>query len=1537
MAIVNGTENSERIDGTASDDTIVGMGGNDSIHGGAGTDVAVLPFQRSHALWETVDGGLRFRSGPTNLEVVFVSDDVEFVEFAEGTAERILRVAYADLEARAEPLGGVFDGDGAGAGGTAGTPQADIIFGSRPGAANIGDAGSDLFFGGFIGRRELGNFYDGARFEGDLIADAELAGQDRLIIDWSLFDGFNPDPGQAAAPHEVSLRFLSFIGPDRSVLTHLEAGLGGALLEVTDASGNSTFGVPVTGDMKLRRIEALDLRGTTGNDSIPGGSGDDVIDGFSGNDIIWGNEGVNDLQGGSGDDTVHGGQYGHWNGGEGVDLLVADLSWASQPVIFDARSGAPSPTWNAGSWNETRFSGFEDFDLVLTSGDDIFIPGAGKPNSGLTHVRGGAGNDTLHAPDPGGWSYGEATLRGGTGTDTLVIDYTDVALRSGVRMYDAGRNDSTEVTDITQWFHTTFDILDAAEFEALNFSGSNRDDRVFGGALADSLRGNGDDDTLTGHGGDDLLDGGAGDDVLRPGDGSDTVIGGLGDDTVDITGGADSVETGEGDDSISISGGIALVDAGSDSDTLDAGTSIAGNWAGGNGLDFLFADFSAMTAGILHNAETGAHSTSDGSLRFSGFEHLVASFGSGDDHIVDLPGGTQGAPNGRIDMGGGNDTLDISLGGMRGATLSGGAGEDLLILDASAPVPGDPRTVENVNMRGAAVEDRLPGTASIADVVGIFFDGLVRLDELSGFERVNISGTQDKDELFGGALSDTLIGNGGNDLLVGAGGRDSIDGGAGEDVVATGATTAGEWHGGTWADMLIADLSGLTSAIRYDAATGEHRSQDGALRFSSFESLQISLGDGDDHLRDEAGAITSNPLGATHSRIDMGGGNDTVELSLGGLDRATVAGGAGDDRLIIDASAASSETFDVVRIRMIDASGQAPSDPETTLEDIAEIRFSGRRSDGRVSNGLDIDLSGFESADIVATDSDDVLFGGSGDDRLAGRGGNDLLGGGSAGNDTVVFGVSSETVTVRRLAGDDLLVISAEGTDTLSGIDVLEFSDRAMAAGDFAPPAGGVQILGDTVEGATLRAVSGIVDAGGIGDLAYRWLRDGTDIGGATGATYRLTPADEGGAIAVRVAYTDGFGMDETVTSAATGAVAARQTIAGTEEQDRLTGTDSPERIAAGAGNDRLDGGAGFDDLAGGAGDDFLYGDGLKVAAVADIPALVYRLYLATLAREPDIGGHLGWTQAILEGVSAPVQVAAGFVASPEFQNTYGALDDPAFVELLYQNVLNRASDPDGLRGWLDQLAAQATRADVVLGFADSAEFQNSTSADALRWIDSHTDSVWSDDVYRLYQATLNREPDLAGFVAWMGLLGTGTAFPAAIEGFTGSPEFQNTYGALDNTGFVTLLYQNVLNRAPDAGGLAEWLGRLDGETTRAQVVEGFVQSVEFINATAAPLVNWMRGQGIDDVLDGGSGANVLVGGRMSDVFVFDQADGGTHRVLDLEAWDNLRFDGFGYASAAETRAQMIQEGNDVVFTDQGTTVVLAGTALGLIDDAMIL
>ena len=94
-------------------------------------------------------------------------------------------------------------------------------------------------------------------------------------------------------------------------------------------------------------------------------------------------------------------------------------------------------------------------------------------------------------------------------------------------------------------------------------------------------------------------------------------------------------------------------------------------------------------------------------------------------------------------------------------------------------------------------------------------------------------------------------------------------------------------------------------------------------------------------------------------------------------------------------------------------------------------------------------------------------------------------------------------------------------------------------------PATGLPTISGTAQvGETLTAgITGIADADGLSGetFTHQWVSgDGTtdtDIEKATGSTYKLTAADQGRFVKVRVTFTDGGGNEETLTSAPTGAV----------------------------------------------------------------------------------------------------------------------------------------------------------------------------------------------------------------------------------------------------------------------------------------------------------------------------------------------------------------------------------------------------------------
>lgn len=103
-----------------------------------------------------------------------------------------------------------------------------------------------------------------------------------------------------------------------------------------------------------------------------------------------------------------------------------------------------------------------------------------------------------------------------------------------------------------------------------------------------------------------------------------------------------------------------------------------------------------------------------------------------------------------------------------------------------------------------------------------------------------------------------------------------------------------------------------------------------------------------------------------------------------------------------------------------------------------------------------------------------------------------------------------------------------------------------------------------------------------------------------------------------------------------------------------------------------------------------------------------------------------------------------------------------------------------------------------------------------------------SGQVYRLYQAALNRKPDLTGIGYWMDLLDNGASLPDVAAGFTNSVEFKDLYGTNpSNATLITSFYQNVLHRAPDPVGFNFWKNVLDNSGALTQVLIGFSESSE--------------------------------------------------------------------------------------------------------------
>lgn len=100
----------------------------------------------------------------------------------------------------------------------------------------------------------------------------------------------------------------------------------------------------------------------------------------------------------------------------------------------------------------------------------------------------------------------------------------------------------------------------------------------------------------------------------------------------------------------------------------------------------------------------------------------------------------------------------------------------------------------------------------------------------------------------------------------------------------------------------------------------------------------------------------------------------------------------------------------------------------------------------------------------------------------------------------------------------------------------------------------------------------------------------------------------------------------------------------------------------------------------------------------------VNRLYSKALGREAESGGLNYHTGEILAGRLTPVQAAQNFIFAPEFKDKN--LSDEAYVKVLYTTFMGREFDQSGLEYHMNRMANGTSREEVLLGFANSPEFQ---------------------------------------------------------------------------------------------------------------------------------------------------------------------------------------------------------------------------------------
>ena len=662
-----------------------------------------------------------------------------------------------------------------------------------------------------------------------------------------------------------------------------------------------------------------------------------------------------------------------------------------------------------------------------------------------------------------------------------------------------------------------------------------------GGDGPDRLIGNDGSNRLAGRGGDDTLMGGAGADTLRGGGGADTFV-------LDVNGAytiedfspreADRLDLGPVLRQFTHlaalanpfdTGHLSLVQA--DQDTwlladLDGASAPATPHALARLLN---TPAQTLTADSFAQAFTpNAIAASPAGFVITGF--LI--IGTAGNDVL------QGGPlNDSIQAKDGNDLLygeggdDLLNGGNGADEVFGGGGSDTAVfsgLSTDYTVSSSVSSTTVTKIVGGEVDilrdvefiEFSNTTVSVTPSAGI---------TLSGFGGDDImGGTEFDDQLFGLAGNDSLTGLGGDDYLDGGSGIDTLTGGIGNDTYVIDSVL----------DAIV-ELSGSGSGdkviVRFD----------NYVLPAELEYLDLSQG---------AFVATGN------AKNNIIRGNDNSNRIDGGLGSDRMEGGRGADTYYVDSSGdvvvetdntpSSVGVGPLLTLDLGSTIDKVISSVSTGLGQFVEQLelVAGAGHISGTGNELDNLLTGnSENNQLTGLGGNDTLNGGDGDDTLNGGSGNDTMDGGDR-LDTVVYSGAraNYVVTLNEATATYTVVSAAEGTDAVKNVERFQFSDGVVLATNVlipttppSPPTGTVTLTGSATQGQTLSAnTQTLADANGLGTLGYQWLRAGAAIASATASSYTLAQADVGAVLSVRVSYVDGGGTAESVTSAATAAVA---------------------------------------------------------------------------------------------------------------------------------------------------------------------------------------------------------------------------------------------------------------------------------------------------------------------------------------------------------------------------------------------------------------
>nr|WP_277347842.1 Hint domain-containing protein [Salipiger mangrovisoli] len=335
-------------------------------------------------------------------------------------------------------------------------------------------------------------------------------------------------------------------------------------------------------------------------------------------------------------------------------------------------------------------------------------------------------------------------------------------------------------------------------------------------------------------------------------------------------------------------------------------------------------------------------------------------------------------------------------------------------------------------------------------------DGNDYIDDIKGAQYYGanlIYGGAGDDLIYGGWGNDTLYGDEGNDTIYGEGDDDSIEGGAGNDLIYAGdgndTIFAGEGNDTVWGEADNDSIEGglgddqlwggigddvLKGGDGVDVLYGEDGSDtlDGGAGNDSLwggvGADSLWGGDGDDNISGDDGNDSMNG-GEGNDTLWAGTGDDTM-WGEGGSDRFFIGNADGNDTIY---AGEDGDDSDVDALDFFWA-----SDPVTVTFEGWEFGNYSVGSGTSTGHFWSIEQvvggTGSDTIDAATSDSDQQLYGMSGDDSLTGGSGADSLEGGS-GDDTLAGGAGDDLLTGGD-GSDSYVFAPGGGSDTVTDFDM---------------------------------------------------------------------------------------------------------------------------------------------------------------------------------------------------------------------------------------------------------------------------------------------------------------------------------------------------------------------------------------------------------------------------------------------------------------------------------------------------------------------